>query len=444
MKKNAVVLAAGKGTRMKSDLPKVVHEVLGKPMVKCVYDNLKKSGVDRIIPVIGFKKEEIEKVLPSGVEYAVQSEQLGTGHAVMMAEDFLKDEEGITVVLAGDQPLISEDSIKRVIDFQLNNDCGMSLLTAENPAPFGYGRIIRDEAGNVVKIVEQKDCTEEEAKTTEVNISTFCFDNKLLFKYIHEIGTNNAQGEMYLTDLVEIFIKHGHTVGAVKADSLEETIGINDKVALAKATNIKKRQVNERLMRDGVTIIDPENTYVHEDVTVGAGTVIFPGSYIMGESKIGEDCEIKSSYIIDSEVGNGVVVGPFAHLRGHAVIGDDCRIGNFVEVKKSTLGEGTKSAHLTYIGDATVGSNVNFGCGVVTVNYDGKNKFQTVIEDDAFVGSNVNLVAPVHVGKGALLAAGSTISQDVPDDAMSIARSKQTNKEGYAKVLRDKINKRAK
>jgi bifunctional UDP-N-acetylglucosamine pyrophosphorylase/glucosamine-1-phosphate N-acetyltransferase len=443
MKKNAIVLAAGKGTRMKSDLPKVVHEVLGKPMVKCVYDNLKKSGVDRIIPVIGFKKEEIEKVLPAGIDYAIQAEQLGTGHAVLMAEEFLKDEEGVTIVLAGDQPLISDESIQKVIDFQLNNNVGMSLLTAENPTPFGYGRIIRDEAGNVVKIVEQKDCTEEEARTTEVNISTFCFDNKLLFKYIHEIGTNNAQGEMYLTDLVEIFIKHGHLVGAVKADSLEETIGINDKVALAKATNIKKRLVNERLMRDGVTIIDPENTYIHEDVEVGSGTIVYPGTYIMGESKVGMDCEIKSSYIIDSEVGDGVVVGPFAHLRGHAVVKDNCRIGNFVEIKKSTLDENTKAAHLTYVGDAEVGKNVNFGCGVITVNYDGKNKHKTIIEDNAFIGSNVNLVAPVTVGEGALLAAGSTVNKDVPSDALAIARSKQTNKEGYAKVLRDKINKEA-
>lgn len=437
MQKYAIVLAAGKGTRMKSDLPKVVHPILGKPMVRCVYDNLKKSGIDEIIPVIGYKSESVLKVLPEGCKYAIQSEQLGTGHAVMQVKDLLKGKKGLTIVLAGDQPLITDTSIKNLINYHTENGMGITMLTTETDDPAGYGRIIRKN-GEVDKIVEHKDCTEEELLVTEVNISTFCFDNEKLFELIEKIGNNNSQGEYYLTDLVEIFKKENLKVGAVKALTFEETIGINDKYALSVAENYKKLEVNKKHMINGVTIMDPNNTYIAEDVEIGSGTIIYPNSMIMGDTIIGQDCEIKSSYIFDSHIGNNTVVGPYAHLRNHAVVGDNARIGNFVEVKKSTIGNNTKAAHLTYIGDCEAGENINFGCGVITVNYDGKNKFKTVIEDNAFIGSNVNLIAPITIGKGAIVAAGSTVSKNVGEDDLAIARARQTNKTGYAKNIRKK------
>ncbi len=432
MKKNAVILAAGKGTRMNSKYPKVCQLVLDKPMIRSVFDSLEKLNFDRIIPVVGYRADDVMDVLPEGSLFRVQEEQLGTGHAVMQASDILSDEEGLTFVIAGDQPLITSKSIQQLLDFHVSENNDMTLMTAKLDNPYGYGRIIRD-GSQILRIVEQKDATPDQLSISEVNISVMLFDNKKLFEFIGSVDTKNKQGEYYLTDMLEIFNQNNLKVGGIAIEDNNEAIGVNDKVVLAQVNKIKKQYINEKHMRNGVTIIDPDNTYIGEDVIIGSDTVIHPGSVIYGKTIIGEECDIKSSYIIDSEIGSQVTIGPFAHLRNQAVIGDRCRIGNFVEVKKSTLDEDVKSAHLTYIGDATVGKNVNFGCGVITVNYDGVNKYKTVIEDNAFIGSNVNLIAPIKIGSNALLAAGSTFNQDVPANALAIARSRQTIKNGYKK-----------
>ena len=432
MKKFAIILGAGKGTRMKSKLPKVCQLVLDKPMIKCVYDSLDRLSFDKIIPIVGYQSEAVLNTLPNDVDYRIQAEQLGTGHAAMQAQDILENEDGITFVIAGDQPLITSESIEKLMNYHLEAKNDMTLMTAKLDNPFGYGRIVR-EGNQILRIVEQKDASEEEKQINEVNISVMLFDNKKLFKYISTVNTNNKQGEYYLTDMLTIFNEQGLKVGGIAIDDNNEAIGVNDKLVLAEVNKIKQKYVNRKHMLNGVTIVDPSNTYIGEDVEIGSDTTIFPGSVIYGKSIIGEETEIKSSYIMDSKVGNGSVVGPYAHLRNDAVVGDNCRIGNFVEIKNSTLDVGVKSAHLAYIGDAEVGRNVNFGCGAITANYDGKSKHKTVIQENAFIGSNVNLVAPITIGSNALLAAGSTINKDVPSNALGIARSRQTIKEGYKK-----------
>lgn len=432
MNKYGLILAAGKGTRMKSNRHKVLHEILGKPMINYVYDNMTAAGVENVYPILGYQKEEVLKVIPGEVEWALQAEQLGTGHAVMQAEELLKDKDGITVIMVGDQPLISSDSLNKLFEYHESNENDLTLLTAVVDTPHGYGRIIRD-GDEVLKIVEQKDCTKEEANTKEINISTYCFDNKKLFNYIHEIDNNNANEEYYITDLIEIFRSKGLKVGAVSIDDNEESTGINDKYVLSQVSRYMQRKINKMHMLNGVEMIDPDSTYIGPDVTIGSDTIIYPNTVILGESSLGSNNIIKSSYIIDSSVGNNITLGPFAHLRGHAVIEDDVRIGNFVEVKKSLLKKGAKAAHLSYMGDSEIGQNVNMGCGSITVNYDGANKHKTIIEDNVFVGCNVNLIAPVTVGEGSLLAAGSTIHDNVPSDSLAIARNKQTVKDGYYK-----------
>jgi bifunctional UDP-N-acetylglucosamine pyrophosphorylase/glucosamine-1-phosphate N-acetyltransferase len=401
-------------------------------MIRCVYDSLNQLDFDQIIPIVGYGADEVLKVLPDGVVHRVQEEQLGTGHAVMQASDLLKGKEGLTFVIAGDQPLITPESISRLLAFHVENKNDMTLMTAKLDNPYGYGRIIRD-GDQILRIVEQKDATNNELNVNEVNISVMLFDNEKLFEYIDSVDTENKQGEYYLTDMLTIFNEQGFKVGGIAIEDNNEAIGVNDKVVLAQVNKIKQEYVNEKHMLNGVTIVDPQNTYIGEDVVIGADSIIFPGSVIYGVSEIGTDSEIRSSYIMDSKVGNNVTVGPFAHLRGKAVVGDDCRIGNFVEIKKSTLANEVKAAHLAYVGDAEVGTNVNIGCGVITVNYDGVNKHKTIIHDNAFVGSNVNLIAPVTIGANALLAAGSTIHDDVPADALAIARNRQTVKKGYKK-----------
>lgn len=429
--KNAIILAGGKGTRMKDPLPKVCQTILGKEFINYVIDALSFAGIENIYPVVGYKKEEVLKRIPLE-EHFVQEVQLGTGHAVSMAKEKLMDDKGLCFVIAGDQPLISVESIQRVIDLHEKNKNALTMLTAVMENPTGYGRVIKD-GNKVIKIVEEKDASDEEKLINEVNISTMCFDNELLFKYIDKIGNDNAKGEYYLTDIIELFQEDGLSIEAIPAVTEEETIGINDKVDLEIATKRLQKTLNEKHMLNGVTIVDKDNTYIGPDVCIGEGTVIYPNSVLEGTTVIGDGCTIKSSYISDSIVGDNSTVGPYAHLRAGAIIGQNNRIGNFVEVKKSILGDGVKSAHLTYIGDSEVGDKVNFGCGVVTVNYDGKNKFKTVIDSDAFIGSNVNLIAPIHVGARSKIAAGSTISEDVPADSLSIAREYQTNKVDYYK-----------
>lgn len=425
----ALILAAGKGTRMKDDLPKVLTPLLGKPFIQYVIDALQGAGIQDIYPIVGYKQELIRQQIQA-TDFFVQEELLGTGHAVQQAIPSLQKELGLTIVIAGDQPLISSSTIQQLVQMHQDNKNQLTLLTVTNPNPYGYGRVIT-KGHDVLKMVEEWDATDEERFITQVNLSVYCFNHEVLVKHINELSNNNRKQEFYINDMVSIFNDYGYKVQALNTDKFEETIGINDKLALAEATKTLQTMINTSLMKQGVTLIDPDHTYIGPDVEIGPGTIIYPNTVIEGPSKVGSFCTIESSYIRDSVIGDHVQVGPFAHIRNQSVIADRVRIGNFVEVKKSRLGKDVKSAHLTYLGDATIGERTNIGCGVITVNYDGVHKHQTVIKEDAFIGSNVNLIAPVTIGKNALVAAGSTITDDVEDNALAIARSRQTNKEGY-------------
>ncbi|WP_290770178.1 MULTISPECIES: bifunctional UDP-N-acetylglucosamine diphosphorylase/glucosamine-1-phosphate N-acetyltransferase GlmU [Exiguobacterium] len=450
MERFAVILAAGKGTRMKSKLYKVLHPVLGKPMVEHVVDQLDQIGVSRQIVIVGHGAEAVQDTLGTRVEYAVQEEQLGTGHAVQMAEAELAGKSGATLVVCGDTPLLTAETLEALLAHHEAQQAKVTVLTAIADDATGYGRVVRGEDGNVTKVVEHKDASAAELAINEINTGTYVFDNELLFDALKQVGNNNAQGEYYLPDVISIAKEAGEVVAAHTAPTFDETIGVNDRVALSQAEAIMRKRTNERLMREGVTFMDPASTYISPDVVIGSDTVIYPGTVILGKTTIGSECVIgpnsdirnsviedhavvRQSVVTDSRIGEAAQVGPFAHLRQQAVLGANTRVGNFVEIKKSTFGDGAKASHLSYIGDASIGERVNLGCGSITVNYDGKNKFETVVENDAFVGCNVNLIAPVKVGKGAIVAAGSTITSDVPEEALAIARERQTNKEGYTK-----------
>ncbi len=446
----AVVLAAGKGTRMKSKLYKVLHPVLGKPMVQHVVDQLKTLKLANITTVVGFGAEKVQEQLGDASEYVVQEEQLGTGHAVIQAGKYLEGKKGTTLVVCGDTPLLKAETLQAVLEFHEQEEAKVTILTAHAQDPTGYGRIVRNADNQVEKIVEQKDATETEKAIQEINTGTYCFDNELLFAALKQVSNDNAQGEYYLPDVIQIAQEQQQKVAAYQTDEFNETIGVNDRVALSQAEAFMKKRINENHMREGVTIIDPANTYIGADVKIGVDVVIHPGSVIIGETiiedeveigpnseivncHIGKESKVKHSVATSSYIGERVQIGPFAHIRPDATIGNDVKIGNFVEIKKTKIDNKSKVSHLSYIGDAEIGSNVNVGCGTITVNYDGKNKFLTRIEDDAFIGCNANLVAPVTIGKGALIAAGSTITNDVPGDALSIGRAQQVNKEEYAK-----------
>ncbi|RXJ00931.1 bifunctional UDP-N-acetylglucosamine diphosphorylase/glucosamine-1-phosphate N-acetyltransferase GlmU [Anaerobacillus alkaliphilus] len=451
----AVILAAGQGTRMKSRLYKVLHTVCGKPMVQHVVDQISKVGVDETVVVVGHGAEKVKEQLGDGVTYVLQGEQLGTGHAVMQADSLLEDKEGVTIVLCGDTPLITKETMDSLLLFHEEQKAKATILTAETSDPTGYGRIVRNDQGLVQRIVEHKDATIEERKITEINTGTYCFDNQALFAALKHVGNKNVQGEYYLPDVIEILKSNDELIAAYQTANFDETLGVNDRVALASAETIMKKRINEAHMRNGVTIIDPSNTYIGADVLIGMDTIIKPGTILTGKSFIGESCiigpnteiidsavgnntSIKQSVVSSSEIGDDVAVGPFAHIRPHSCIGDEAKIGNFVEVKKSTFGKGSKASHLSYIGDAIIGNDVNLGCGSITVNYDGKNKHLTKVEDGAFVGCNSNLIAPVTIGKNSYVAAGSTITDDVPENALAIARARQTVKEEYVKNLNKK------
>lgn len=452
-----IVLAAGQGKRMKSKLYKVLHPVVGKPMVEHVVDTLQHIEVTKTLVIVGFGAEAVKGHLGDRVEYALQEQQLGTGHAVLQAKDALGEEEGMTVVICGDTPLISEATLMSTIELHELSGASATILTAKLDEPHGYGRIIRGEDGRVARIVEQKDCSSEEAAVQEINTGTYIFDNRKLFKALASVTNNNTQNEYYLTDVIGIMTGGGEVVQGYCMEDSAESIGVNDRVALAEAERLFKARINREHMLNGVTIVDPLNTYIEKDVTIGMDTVLLPGTILRGRTVIGEQCTIgpqteiidstirdevtiKQSVLQDAYVDNEASVGPFAYLRPGANIGKQVKIGDFVEIKNATLGEGSKVSHLSYVGDAVVGTNVNIGCGAITVNYDGFNKSLTEIGDDAFVGSNVNLIAPVKIGKGAYVVAGSTITHSVDDGDLAIARERQSNKSGYA----DKIRARAK
>ena len=448
----AVILAAGKGTRMKSDLPKVLHKVAGISMLEHVFRSVSAIDPEKTVTVIGHKAELVEQVLAGQTEFVRQTEQLGTGHAVMMAEPVLENLTGQTLVIAGDTPLITGESLKNLIDFHINHKNVATILTAEADNPFGYGRIVRNQHGEVIKIVEQKDASDFEQQIKEINTGTYVFDNARLFEALKNINTNNAQGEYYITDVIGIFRENGEKVGAYILKDFDESLGVNDRVALATAESIMRRRINQQHMINGVSFVNPHATYIDVDVEIapevqieanvtlkgqtkiGAETILTNGTYIV-DSEIGERAVITNSMIEESSVADGVTVGPYAHIRPGSSLAKDVHVGNFVEVKASSLGENTKAGHLAYLGNAELGANVNIGAGTITANYDGQNKYKTLIGNNVFVGSNSTIVAPVELGDNSLVGAGSTITKSVPADAIALGRGRQTNMEEYAKRL---------
>ena len=444
----SVILAAGMGTRMKSKMPKVLHKVCGKPLSKWVIDASKAAGADKVCTVVGHKAETVKEVLGDVCEFALQAEQKGTGHAVMQAIDVIKNSKGEVVILNGDTPLITAETINKAIEYHKNNGNQATVITAILDDATGYGRIVRDNDGSVLKIVEQKDASEEEKKINEVNSGMYVFDAQSLVYALDKITPNNAQGEYYLTDTLEILLSAGKKIGGYAISDNDEIRGINDRVQLNEAEKIMQKRINEYHMRNGVTMRNPEIVYIEDGVEIGNDTEICQNVTIKSGTKIGSDCvigsgsmldravihdgvDVLSSVILESEVDEGTHVGPFAYIRPNCHVGKEVKVGDFVELKNSNIDDGTKISHLTYIGDSDVGKRVNFGCGTVTCNYDGKKKYRTTIGDDCFVGCNTNFVSPINVGDGVYIAAGSTITEDIPENSLSIARARQVNKEGW-------------
>ena len=449
MKLKTLILAAGKGTRMKSDMPKVIHKVNGVPMITKIIDTLSGLNPEENILILGHKKEEVLKVVGENCDYVLQTEQLGTGHAVIQAKEKLEGYDGDVMILCGDTPLLRESTLKSLYDYHKESGAVTTILTSIYENPFGYGRIVKED-GLVKAIVEEKETSEEIKKIKEVNAGVYCFNSKELFKALDKIDNNNEKGEYYLTDVIGIQVSENKKVQSFILEDKMEILGVNSKVELTQAGKVLRDRKNRELMEEGVILIDPETTYVEESVKVGRDTVLYPGVVLQGKTVIGENCEIiGNSRIIDSVLGNnirvessvieesiledGVTMGPFAHIRPKSLLKEKVHIGNFVEVKKSTLEKGVKAGHLTYLGDAQVGENTNIGAGTITCNYDGVNKFKTVIGKDAFIGSDSMLVAPVNIGEKALIGAGSVITKDVPSNSLAVSRSKQIIKTDWRK-----------
>ena len=439
---NAIILAGGKGERMKSDVPKCAFPILKKPMIKYIIDTLKKTKVDNRVIVVGHKKEVFMEML-DGEEFAIQENQLGTADAVKAALDKLKD--GITIVLPGDTPLITNALINKLLDLQLKDNNDMTLCTMIVDNPFGYGRIIR--ANNKIKeIVEEKEATKEIKEIKEVNTGIMVFNNDFLKKYIKKIDNDNLKGEYYLTDIIN-FAKN---ISSYTLEDPKMLMGINDLYALSEIEDMLSKEIKKNFILNGVNIINKDSVVIGPDVEIASGVTIYPNTFIMGKTTIAKKAVIgpntelynatinenvlcRQSVVYDSTILKDATVGPFAHIRMNTVVGEKDRIGNFVEVKNSTLGTNTKSSHLSYLGDSEIGNNVNIGCGSITVNYDGKKKSKTVIGDNVFVGCNSNLIAPITIKNDSFIAAGSTITDDVDESDLAIARSKQINKKGYAR-----------
>ena len=450
--KISIVLAAGEGTRMRSDRAKVMHKVCGKPMLDHVLKASAKSGIEKNIVVIGHRKEDVlngstgedilfvEQPMHEGAPY-------GTGFAVMQALPHIEDDCTV-VVLCGDTPLIKHETLKDLMEHHEADDNSATVLTTLMEDPAGYGRIVRRADGTLLEIVEQKDASPEHRLIKEINSGIYCFKASSLKEGLEGIGNDNSQGEYYLTDVIGILNKRGERVGALEAKDPTEIMGVNSRVQLADAERIMRNRINSHHMMNGVTLIDPDTTYIDEGIQIGRDTIISPGAVLQGATAIGNDCliigntrirdsrigdrvEIDSSLIEESTVGGGTHIGPYAHLRPKSVLGANVKIGNFVEVKNANISDGSKASHLSYVGDADVGKEVNIGCGVVFVNYNGVSKSRSIVRDHAFVGSNSNLVAPVEVKEWGYVAAGSTITDDVGEGELSIARARQVNKEGW-------------
>ena len=408
-----VIMAAGKGTRMKSNKSKLVHKIYDKELVKRVAELAVNIGSDEVVAVVGHLREQVEAVLGDTVKYAYQDELLGTGHAVMQAKKYLEGKKGKVIILYGDVPIIRKETLQNLVEKSIKNKEYATLLTAIYENPTGYGRIIRDEGGNIKAIVEEKDANMFEKEIKEINSGIYCFDIEELLQALKYIKPNNAQGEYYLTDVIKIMNDKGLKTGAVIVEDNTEILGVNDRSQLELLTRVLRMRINAEHMAKGVTIEDSTSTYIHDDVIIGMDTVIHPNTTIKSGVIIGENCEI----------------GPNANIRENCILGDNVKIGNCVEIKNAKIGDRTKVPHFIYLGDAEVGTDGNIGCGTITCNYDGVNKHKTIIGDRAFIGSNVNLVAPVTIGDDVLIAAGSTITEAVPSNKMGIARERQVNKD---------------
>ncbi|MEG0969683.1 MAG: bifunctional UDP-N-acetylglucosamine diphosphorylase/glucosamine-1-phosphate N-acetyltransferase GlmU [Acidaminococcaceae bacterium] len=450
----AVILAAGKGTRMRSKLPKVLHQVGGKPMLEHVLEAAEKAGAERKIVIVGFESEQVSAFVGDRAQLVIQAEQLGTGHAVLQAATALQDFTGTVMIICGDTPLLEATELRKFYDAHQASGAAATVLTARLADPEGYGRIIRGADGQVAGIVEQKDATPEQKAVCEINTGIYCVEAPLLFEVLSTLTCDNAQGEYYLTDVLGKLNADHHLVGGVVTADSAMIMGINSRRQLAEAESIMRTRILERLMDSGVTIMDPASTFVESTVEIGQDTILYPYTWLEGRTKIGSEAVIGPNvrltnvvvgaathlqflYGHDCQIGEGVTAGPYVHLRPDTVIHDAVKIGNFVEVKNSQVGQGTKLPHLTYIGDSDIGARVNMGCGCITVNYNGKQKYRTVIEDEAFVGCNSNLVAPVTVGAGSYVGAGSTITKPVPANALAVGRGKQINIENWAEKYRN-------
>ncbi|MCH8979780.1 MAG: bifunctional UDP-N-acetylglucosamine diphosphorylase/glucosamine-1-phosphate N-acetyltransferase GlmU [Armatimonadetes bacterium] len=449
-----LILAAGKGTRMRSELPKCLHKVCGVPMAEHVGRAMKAAGVERPVVVVGHEAEKMKEALGGAYSYALQAEQLGTGHAAASAAEALKGYDGPVLVTPGDTPLLSAETLAALAEAHREGTASVTMATCLVDDPEGYGRIVR-KGDSVVGIVEHKDCTPEQLEINEINPAVYCFDCRLLYELLPSVGNENAQGEYYLTDVVAEIAKQGKKINALVYDDFTEFIGVNDRWQLTEAAWLMRLQILGGHAENGVTIMDPGGTHIDADVEIGGDVTVLPGCVIQGSSKIGAGSQIgPNCWIKDSEIGEGCKVfmshldcvtmgagsrcGPFSNLRPGTRLGVGVKIGNFVEIKASDVADRARVSHLAYIGDASVGAGANIGAGTITCNYDGFAKHRTEIGADAFIGSNSTLIAPVKIGDGAVVGAGSVITDDVPEDALAIGRGRQETKEQWAKSWRKK------
>jgi bifunctional UDP-N-acetylglucosamine pyrophosphorylase/glucosamine-1-phosphate N-acetyltransferase len=450
MKPTVVILAAGLGTRMKSGLAKALHPLAGRPLIQHVLEAVSGLAAERTVVVLGHQADRVRKMAEGyGASIALQAEQLGTGHAVMQAQEVIAAAKGPVLILCADTPLLTTATLRSLVDLHAASGAAVTVMTAVVREPFGYGRVVRSKSG-IARIIEEKDATTAQKKLTEVNAGIYCFEKGFLLEALKSIGNNNAQGEYYLPDTITLARKKRLAVEGLVCEDPDEVMGVNTRVDLSRAEGIMRSRINRAWMLAGVTMLDPDAIFIGSEVTLGRDCILYPNVRVEGKTVIGQGCTVfPGTRIMDSTIGNDVIVkdcsvieqstvsdnasvGPFAHLRPGSVIGARARIGNFVEIKKSSIGEGSQANHLAYIGDATVGKDVNIGAGVITCNYDGFDKFATIIEDGVFVGSDSQLVAPVRIGRGALIAAGATITHDVPADALAISRTPQDIREGFA------------
>lgn len=454
---NVIILAAGKGSRLKSDLPKIYHKIFEKEILSHISSLFDRSEYNVVFVINSKYIEDLKRIVGKDVKYVIDDEQIGTGNSVRLATEVLESNDSKTIILNGDCPLFRIESIESALKFSQSTYSDLTLITATPQNTFGYGRVVKN-YDEIIKIVEQKDATEEEKSLKEVNTGTYIVNTKKLSSHITSLKNNNVQKEYYLTDIIEIFINNHYRCNTFPLSDETEMYNINDRIQLEQVSNILKNRINEKHMKNGVTIYDSKSTYIGPNVIIEQDVVIYPGNYISGDtvikknniiltnntiidSKIGSKNYISNSVISDSTIGDYCEIGPFAHIRNNSNLNGKNRVGNFVEVKNSVLGTETKSAHLSYMGDSEFGKRINIGCGSITVNYDGKNKHKTQVGDDTFIGCNSNLIAPITIGKNNFIAAGSTVNESTKDNSFVIARNRQVTKEDYADKIWKKMGK---